>query len=326
MLRMLKSRGGRFALAVIAGVLTLVLLVLPTSKDYSFDGISDYGGVTIECGSVINDDIQVKFDDSYEQEVWDTYGGWSGDYYVGNPIDEEYVFEGQSARQVCDEELSGNRSGGIGAGVVGGLLLVSSFLGGSNKRSPIMPPASGTSASGTAAASTNPPRWLADPLGRHEMRYWDGRGWTGHVSDAGVASVDDGREMPAADQTVHRPVGVAGAPAVAPSAGPEIVFESGRRVSLSTPVVIGRNPVSQAHLPGASLVSYDDVTRSISATHLAVGLEHGQVWVEDLASTNGSELVLPHGEVIGLTPGARTLLPAGASLRFGECSLSIQGL
>ena len=26
-----------------------------------------------------------------------------------------------------------------------------------------------------------PPAWLADPTGRHQMRYWDGQQWTDYV-------------------------------------------------------------------------------------------------------------------------------------------------
>jgi hypothetical protein len=32
--------------------------------------------------------------------------------------------------------------------------------------------------------------WLADPRGRHELRYWDGNHWTEHVSDQGVQGTD----------------------------------------------------------------------------------------------------------------------------------------
>ena len=32
--------------------------------------------------------------------------------------------------------------------------------------------------------------WLADPTGRHELRYFDGSGWTEHVADGGVISSD----------------------------------------------------------------------------------------------------------------------------------------
>ena len=45
-------------------------------------------------------------------------------------------------------------------------------------RQPATPP------NGTPAA------WLPDPAGRHEYRYWDGGGWTEHVSDDGDASTD----------------------------------------------------------------------------------------------------------------------------------------
>lgn len=42
------------------------------------------------------------------------------------------------------------------------------------------------------SAVANPPRWMPDPLGHHELRYWDGNAWSRHVSDGGVATVDDG--------------------------------------------------------------------------------------------------------------------------------------
>jgi uncharacterized protein YxjI len=38
--------------------------------------------------------------------------------------------------------------------------------------------------------STTPANWYPDPKGRHQLRYWDGRSWTEHVSTNGVTSVD----------------------------------------------------------------------------------------------------------------------------------------
>ncbi len=35
-----------------------------------------------------------------------------------------------------------------------------------------------------------PADWSADPMGRHQYRYWDGASWTGHVADGGEASED----------------------------------------------------------------------------------------------------------------------------------------
>ena len=33
-------------------------------------------------------------------------------------------------------------------------------------------------------------QWVEDPTRRHELRLWDGRQWTAHVSDRGVAGHD----------------------------------------------------------------------------------------------------------------------------------------
>ena len=44
-------------------------------------------------------------------------------------------------------------------------------------------------ASGGGAVA-QPAGWHPDPSGRHEMRYWNGSGWTDDVSDAGVAAKD----------------------------------------------------------------------------------------------------------------------------------------
>lgn len=46
-----------------------------------------------------------------------------------------------------------------------------------------------------------PPNWYADPQARHEYRYWDGHQWTVHVSDNGVASIEEA--APLARPPVH---------------------------------------------------------------------------------------------------------------------------
>ena len=32
--------------------------------------------------------------------------------------------------------------------------------------------------------------WQVDPTGRHQVRYWDGAGWTVHVADNGITGTD----------------------------------------------------------------------------------------------------------------------------------------
>jgi Protein of unknown function (DUF2510) len=58
------------------------------------------------------------------------------------------------------------------------------------------------------------PAWLADPTGRHQTRYWNGRDWTEHVADDGVAGVDPLTMPPPPAATVPFP---APAPFVAPT-------------------------------------------------------------------------------------------------------------
>ncbi len=41
-------------------------------------------------------------------------------------------------------------------------------------------------------AELPPAGWYRDPSGRHERRYWDGKGWSEHVSDQDVRSLDPG--------------------------------------------------------------------------------------------------------------------------------------
>lgn len=42
----------------------------------------------------------------------------------------------------------------------------------------------------TDTPQATPANWYPDPLGRHELRYWDGSQWTEHVSSHGRQSVD----------------------------------------------------------------------------------------------------------------------------------------
>jgi hypothetical protein len=41
-----------------------------------------------------------------------------------------------------------------------------------------------------AARPLSPPAWHPDPTGRYDLRYWDGRLWTDHVSRDGEQATD----------------------------------------------------------------------------------------------------------------------------------------
>lgn len=108
-----------------------------------------------------------------------------------------------------------------------------------------------------------------------------------------------------------------------PAATPELVLDSGQRVVLVGPLVIGRAPRVQVSEPTATLLAVDDPSMSMSATHLLVGPDPQGVWVEDMGSTNGSSVVDPLGATTVLLPGTRHTVVAGSLLRFGDRSATL---
>lgn len=62
----------------------------------------------------------------------------------------------------------------------------------------------------TDTPQATPPNWYPDPLGRHELRYWDGSQWTEHVSSHGRQSVDpptQGSHVPTVNRATEKVVG-----------------------------------------------------------------------------------------------------------------------
>ena len=101
------------------------------------------------------------------------------------------------------------------------------------------------------------------------------------------------------------------------------LFDDGRKVSLSEPIIIGRSPIALANVPGATLFPIDDPTMSVSSTHLVVGHDASGLWVQDTGSTNGSSIILPSGQTFELLPGVRGALDIGSRVKFGERSFQV---
>lgn len=62
----------------------------------------------------------------------------------------------------------------------------------------------------TTETPQTPANWYPDPLGRHELRYWDGSQWTEHVSSHGRQAVDPpvgGGNIPTTARTADKVVG-----------------------------------------------------------------------------------------------------------------------
>jgi uncharacterized RDD family membrane protein YckC len=89
-----------------------------------------------------------------------------------------------------------------------------------------------------------------------------------------------------------------------------ILLDDGRRIALDGLILLGRNPQPQAGEEDAQLIKIADETRTVSKSHLAVGLDAGGVYVVDRGSTNGS--------TVSTTNGMSTRCQADEMVRVGE--------
>ncbi len=94
-------------------------------------------------------------------------------------------------------------------------------------------------------------------------------------------------------------------------------FGSGETVALAGPVVLGRAPIAPANLIGAVTHRVVDQSMTISSTHCVLTVVDGVIWVEDLGSTNGTEVQLPTGALQSLR-SQRAELERGSRLQLGD--------
>lgn len=105
----------------------------------------------------------------------------------------------------------------------------------------------------------------------------------------------------------------------------QLQLSSGDLVPLDRPVLLGRNPKADlAADERPHLVKVGGPTSDVSRSHVMVHLDGWHVLVEDLASTNGTEIELPGaapqrlrtGEAVLIEPGTRVLLAGDVSFRY----------
>lgn len=108
-----------------------------------------------------------------------------------------------------------------------------------------------------------------------------------------------------------------------------VASDDGQEFLVSAITVVGRTP-SLRNLPleddeiaGHQLVTVPDPERSVSRTHLILGIYADELWVEDAGSGNGTDLHYPDGSVYPCPPGERFVVDPGCTLSFGDRTLSI---
>lgn len=97
-----------------------------------------------------------------------------------------------------------------------------------------------------------------------------------------------------------------------------LTFSSGGSAPVSGPVLVGRRPEAQPGERFERLISISDPGRSVSKTHLELGLEGEYLWVCDRFSANGTVLRPPGGRARLCEPGRRYRVGRGTRIEIGE--------
>ena len=99
-----------------------------------------------------------------------------------------------------------------------------------------------------------------------------------------------------------------------------------RVVVLEGTALVGRNPAPREGeaLP-VQVIAVVDRGRSVSKTHLAIGVDPDGVWLKDRNSTNGTVVTLEDGQQILCAPEQKVRVPVGASVAFGDYWLTVAG-
>ena len=103
---------------------------------------------------------------------------------------------------------------------------------------------------------------------------------------------------------------------------PVVELDSGQRLALDSPLILGRNPSSPVDAP-AEVYRWADLSRTLSKSHARLEWDGRLVWVTDLSSTNGT-FVRTAGAPQALLPHQRTPLSAEAILELGDRIVTVR--
>lgn len=88
-------------------------------------------------------------------------------------------------------------------------------------------------------------------------------------------------------------------------------------------VLLGRNPQPRVGEEDALLIKVVDKGRTVSKSHLAIGLDGGGPFVVDRGSTNGTTVTDPDGTQHPCPPGDQIVLAGGSVISFGDHRLQV---
>lgn len=103
--------------------------------------------------------------------------------------------------------------------------------------------------------------------------------------------------------------------------GWKLIDIDGQEFPLDETNVLGRKPQREED-EDAQLIALSDSERVLSRIHARIEVADGKLWVTDLDSTNGTELVEADGTLIDCPAGERTALGRDHTLSLGGRQVS----
>lgn len=101
--------------------------------------------------------------------------------------------------------------------------------------------------------------------------------------------------------------------------GSRVELWDGRCLEVTGTILVGRNPAPREGEPApADTLPVADPGRSVSKTHLLVGIDPHGLWIQDRDSTNGTVVTLADGQQILCAADQTVRVPVGASVAFGD--------
>jgi hypothetical protein len=172
--------------------------------------------------------------------------------------------------------------------------------------------------SGRPAAS-----WYPDPLGRHQHRYWDGEGWTLHVADDGVATIDAGSQQPAVQQPVVEQ------PVIEQAVVEQAVVQPVVQQPVVQPPTAPEPQPTATHWPPAATPGWTDATASSTPMYATQVSSPATGWQDPAAIGTQSRSSSGRGWIVGIAflvaivgIGATAMLALGRNDDTGTSGIS----
>lgn len=105
-----------------------------------------------------------------------------------------------------------------------------------------------------------------------------------------------------------------------------LTFANGEDHQVLGHSLLGRRPTPQPGEESPRLITIADPERSVSKTHLELGIENGSLWIADRWSSNGTVLVTPQGFGRICDPGRRYEVDAGSTVEIGDLTFTVTAL